>query len=396
MLLVLTACRQVVEEPASAEQSPEKTQTEAEAPKAQTELLDFAFEVASQLPVKPHLHTRSESQNSVVTTALDLGRVDLAEKYVPQLKNWRRGTAHADIALYYARHGDMDKAREHLHMADQVYKAITDWHTERVAAHMARCHAYMNEDERAEQLSDEKAVDIDRVAPAAVETAAEEEYAAMLAKAVADLESEDFNAIRRGLALAVALYDRFYTSERRRAEVAEIVRDSMQLLAPSLQINSLCHMARHALDHEDSATASALLADARQRYANATWKPRFGIPWLARIAGLAFEANDAELGKAVLEQANSIYDEARESIVNIYRAETLAPIAEAYQQAGYPEKARAVYLRALEECLVNPNSRPRAVDLTLLSRSMARHDVEPTPELWTALRDTRAQLGDPW
>jgi len=82
--------------------------------------------------------------------------------------------------------------------------------------------------------------------------------------------------------------------------------------------------------------------------------------------------------------------------VDIYRAETLCPLAEAYRTLGDAASALAVYKRAVEEATVNPNSRPRAEDLSAICCSLAKHEVEPDLELWARLTKVHDGLGEPW
>lgn len=63
---------------------------------------------------------------------------------------------------------------------------------------------------------------------------------------------------------------------------------------------------------------------------------------------------------------------------------------------GDTAAALAVYKRAVEEGVHNPNSRPRAEDLSATCCSMALHGVEPDGSLWARMEDIRGRLGDPW
>ena len=63
---------------------------------------------------------------------------------------------------------------------------------------------------------------------------------------------------------------------------------------------------------------------------------------------------------------------------------------------GRVDEARRVYRLAVDEGVVNPNSRPRADDLSATCLSMARADVEPDAEFLARLREVRENLGDPW
>ena len=55
-----------------------------------------------------------------------------------------------------------------------------------------------------------------------------------------------------------------------------------------------------------------------------------------------------------------------------------------------------MYKTAVEEGTANPNSRPRAEDLTATCCSMALSAVEPDKELWAKLKQIYEGLGEPW
>ena len=89
-------------------------------------------------------------------------------------------------------------------------------------------------------------------------------------------------------------------------------------------------------------------------------------------------------------------DESRVRFIDIYRAGELRQIAEAYHAMGDRAKALALYERAIDESLVNPNSRPRVEDLVATCLSLAKTGCEPDAELATRLEKVFAGLGAPW
>ena len=58
--------------------------------------------------------------------------------------------------------------------------------------------------------------------------------------------------------------------------------------------------------------------------------------------------------------------------------------------------ASAEFTGAIEEGIENPNSRPRAQDLTTTCVSMAVHGVEPNEGIWIRVRQILDGLSDPW
>jgi hypothetical protein len=63
---------------------------------------------------------------------------------------------------------------------------------------------------------------------------------------------------------------------------------------------------------------------------------------------------------------------------------------------GDEPKARAAYLRALDEGSVNPNARPRAEDLVATLVSMAESRIAPDAEASAKVAAIRAGLVAPW
>jgi tetratricopeptide (TPR) repeat protein len=107
-------------------------------------------------------------------------------------------------------------------------------------------------------------------------------------------------------------------------------------------------------------------------------------------------AGDRGGAEQELAAAASRYEEERGNIVEIYRAETVRPLAEAASAMGDLARALGFYRRALEEGAVNVNARQRAEDLAATCISMALHEVEPDAALWERILEIRAGLVAPW
>src|SRR5690349_16062369 len=106
---------------------------------AQAELLDVAFRAASALPVMPHARDKAKAQEAVIDACLQLDQPARAASWLEQIANWRRGAAHADLALWLAQHGDVDASRKHLDEAAKIAEQPEGddgqaWHRERIHA----------------------------------------------------------------------------------------------------------------------------------------------------------------------------------------------------------------------------------------------------------------------
>ena len=70
--------------------------------------------------------------------------------------------------------------------------------------------------------------------------------------------------------------------------------------------------------------------------------------------------------------------------------------AEAAGEIRDEASACSLYVRAVDEGMVNANSRPRADDLNERCRSVALQGIAPSDELLMKLQKMRNELGTPW
>src|SRR5262245_54547858 len=79
------------ESPTVSQQAPAEAIAPCKAPLAtfQGELLDFAFDVATAIPIQPHIKDRSRAQEQVVAACLELNLRQRAQGYIERIDNWR-------------------------------------------------------------------------------------------------------------------------------------------------------------------------------------------------------------------------------------------------------------------------------------------------------------------
>lgn len=374
---------------------------EQQAPKifsaSQKRLLQLAFDTVSAVPARPHIKTRCRLQERAAIVALESDQPQLAETYVTHIKDWRRGTGHAYIGLYYARKDEPVKAREQLEVAEKIAHAIKDWHKERVKTHIARAYIVLGEAAKARELTgDIEELEAVRAQKTEARVSRENQFEEQVGKIEKLLDSERFDIKRQALIAACQLSDNFYDDSCKRQQLESIITSSWDDIPVFIRIDLILRMSESALSHIDKARATHLTQRAADEYNNATWKPRHGIPVQARVAALTYRAGERNKAESLAEEALMNYREKEKSIVNIYRADTLVPLAEAYATMGNSSQALKLFRQALDAGFVNPNSRPRAEDLAMICCSMVKRDIEPSPTLWEHLRERRNQLGDPW
>lgn len=380
----------------------------------QRRLLEVAFRTASKFPLHPHVKDRSRLQEEVVTACLGLDQPATALDFLQQIANWRKGSAYAELALYGLEHGIGQQVRPWLEsartIADQLALSILqeleddgvespqDWHHDVIRAKIAQALLWNGEDARAAEI-EAGLVDSEsgRVDAMRAQLADESDFDAQLTELDTLVKGANLDHARHAVEACVRLFDRFYADVERRGRVQEALVTSGAKLPPDIHIEALARAAECALAHDDKLKARELVEAAQKRLDGAQcWLPEHQVPLMARLVGLRQRAGDGEGAALQVAAALSLFEAKREEVVDIYRADMLLPLAEAYHALGDDGRARELYRRALEEAVHNPNSRPRAEDLTAACLSMAENGVEPDEELWRRIFRTHDQLGAPW
>jgi hypothetical protein len=365
-------------------------------------LLDLAFDAASALPVEPHLKTRSRSQEEVVTACFELDLPRRALRYAEDIASWRRGAAYADFAYHCAERGETAEVDRYLELALRV--AETDelarkqsWRRDRVRAKVARVHLLLGRDGEAARIEQGlEPSEVGTIVSARARRVEPEAFDARLEELERILPAGSFDQVQAALWACAELFERFYGDEPRRSRVEGLIREYGSRMPRQAYIELLASLSERAMALEDSAKALELIDLARAALEEASWAPEDRLPLACRLTGLRFRAGDAEGARRGADEALASYDREREQIQSGWRAGALRPVAEAYHALGDEETALTVYRRTLEEGAVNPNARPRAVDLAATCRSMAAAGLEPDARTWKRMAEIRAGLTDPW
>ena len=369
---------------------------------ASIELLDIAYAAVSAMPLQPHVKSRSRDQEAVADVWLRLDEPQRALACVEGIADWRRGSGYADYAFWCAQHGDEAEARRTLALAAQIVEQHVgeesqDWQRDRIRAGIARTWLWLGDTEQAAAFAaGAGAAETGRIAAVASQRAGEAECDAQLAALAECATTRDFDQIRAALEGCARLFDRFYADAARRERVERALTAAWGGLPAQVRIELLAELAGFALEHGDPPTALRLVQDARRQLEGTTWTPDAHVALLAKLAGLRHRAGDAEGARRNADAALAQFTAERARIVDIDRADALRPLAEAYQAMGDTAAALSIYAQAIEEGTQNPNSRPRAEDLSATCCSMALAGVTPDAALWTRLRELRDGLGDPW
>ncbi len=369
----------------------------------QGELLDLAFKTASALPLDPHIKTRSRVQEEVVAACLELDQPRRALGFIEKIEDWRRGAAYADLAFHFARKGERRWVQPYLDVASRIAEEqgkdpnAQAWRRDRIRVKVARTHVLLGQSREAEAfeagVSDSEGGKVDEVRAMGLDASGFEGQVKALEGIVA---KGSFDRVKSALATYARLFDRCYEDRERRARIEGEVAASYERLPILARVESRMEMAAVALEHWDRGKALELVEDARRLVEGERWLPEHRIPLQARLAGLRHRAGDEEGARCEAAAALALFDAERARIVDIYRAGALRPLAEAYQAMGDAAAARAISGKALEEGALNPNSRPRAEDLSATCRSMACRGVDPGADLRARMLQLCDGLGPPW
>jgi len=367
------------------------------------DLLRFAFEVATLIPRDPHIKDRSRAQEAVVLDGIGAGRIELAADLVERMDGWRRGTAYADVAFAMAEADPNDpRIRRYLTLAANLAETAESWRKDRIRMAVARTHVRLGESAEAARIArgiaPEEVGKID-AARAAFEDGTEMDDAAFEARQAelaAVIGSGTFDLVVPALEAQVAFFRRFHADAERRASIEAAIREGWRSVPHSIRIDLLLDMSAIAMAAGSAGDARRLAADARGILDANRWVAESEVPILGRIAAALAMAEADEEARAAIAKAEEIYAARLREIYDIYRADALRPVAEAWGALDDPENARALYLRALESGVENPNARPRAIDLAATARSMATSGFQPDAEMLERMRAIRTRLGDPW
>lgn len=363
----------------------------------QNELLDLSFATASAIPIKPHIKDRSLAQEGGVAASLELDLPRRALGLIEKIDNWRRGAGYADLAFYCAMHGYTDEVQQYLDLASQISESAEDWRRDQIRVKIANTYTWLGQTRQADQLemglADAESV---KVAGVKAMIAGEDSFEEQMNELDALIATGNFDILENALKACANLFNRFYGDAGWRLLAEEKIKSSWGNLPIFKRVELLTEMAGFALDHADQAKALDLANEAYLFMDGAQWRPEHHIPMVSELVKLRFRAGDRQKAGTDADALLALFDSQRDKIVNVDRAGALRPLAETYQLMGDTAAALAVYKRAVEEGVENPNSRPRAEDLSATCLSMALHGTEPDVELWNRIRQINEGLGDPW
>ena len=345
----------------------------------QRKLLDQAFEIASAIQVNPHIKDRSRAQEKVIQAALDLDQPVLALTYSTDVANWRRGLMIAEYADYSVQHGVTNGVPALLKQAEQLaWSATQEWRRDSVLKRISLVNERMAHPEQS---------------TGAAELAAIEKQFAQLSE---DPTKGELDVALGSVELCIQLYKKDYQNEALRLRAEEKIKASWSAVPVFVRIKGLQELVTISLENDDAPSALRLLNESEAMVDENSWPIEYRIPLMAQLSALRYRAGDVDAARATLHALLKTYQEKAAEMIDIDRADALIPLAESFEAAQEHAQALEVYRMAVEAAMINGNSRPRAEDLSSICVSLALHQIEPDPALWTQLDAMRGKLGAPW
>lgn len=352
----------------------------------QLELLEESFEVASMIPVKPHMKDRSRAQGKAIQALLELEQPQRILEYADQIGNWRRGKVYADFSYYSVAHGLTNRVDSYLDLAEKIaHTATQEWRRDAVLDRIAQVNVLIGAHEAGKDVPEEHLVSFDEV-----------DFENQFGRIDPMLSSGALADIESALGICVNLYEHNYADEARRTKAEQKLRNSWRKVPVFVRIDFLKKMARVSLYNDDPGNALRIVTDAHDLMTQNAWPVQYRVPLVASLAELRFLSGDPEVAKQELADAITLYNEKNAEILTTTKAESLIPVAEAACAMGDLAESLSVYKMAVEASVENPNSRPQAEDISQVCLSLALKGVEPDAAFFARIREIKEGLGDPW
>ncbi|QBG47225.1 hypothetical protein EGM51_07380 [Verrucomicrobia bacterium S94] len=382
----------------------------------QEQLLELAYSGVSAMPLHPHIKNRSRAQLKTAQACLKLNSPEMAERFVVDIQNWQRWMGYADIAAYYAERGMKKEAESFLakvfpalEMSEKIRSGSVALSTDNPLIDTLVDHRYQAVLTRTEEVlrmnresTESMALDLrygevnaaSLNAEAIVTDAVDTEDAIQRLKPLTT--HQNFEIAYFGFHALVHAVDLHYDALNLNRILNEEIKPALTRVPVFMKIDLYMEFAGIAVKHNDIDAVASVLAELELMIESLKSGPRYYVTEAARVLQLMIQVGQEEKVSEEVDLLLAYYRENRGRIVNMERAARLCAVAEVYAKLGRTEKALELYLDAISEGTLNPNSRPQAEDLNRICCSLALNHIEPTDQLWERLKEMRNGLGTPW
>lgn len=381
-------------------------------------LIVNTFDAINKMPTVPHERTRNRELAKMVDTLIESKEYELAEQFIEKIENWRKQQKQVQLATAYFKEGIVQKAEILIQQVEAIAYKITslksaepqlsdaervfleqydDFRVDRIkvalsAYYLEKGEKVKSEDWSKNVLPTEQADFIKLKAFALVG----EDYEAAIIINDMLATGETFEGKCAAIDGYVALYSYYYDDEAKRTELAEKILRYTKTLPIMYRVEWLHKMAVSAHDFNDTINAERFFNEAAALISTVSLGHRMYFPLKSSNIITAFTIGKEEAAAVQAVDLRNKYNEIKTSIFNIYRADLLIACAEAFMAVGNEDASYTAYLDAIDQAGVNPNSRPRVEDLTIIVQSLIRNDVVLSEEIKTKLVSLSDSVDTPW
>jgi len=365
-------------------------------------LLTDSLRAIKQMPLNPHIKSRSRLQEQAVRVCLELKQPNLALQGIEDIQNWRQGVSYAELALYCIQNNHLNEAHGFLEKSAAIANNPGDrveqgWRRDRIQNRLAQAYHLLGDAEEAAKWGYQHTeVKIEEGKRAAANTMSDELFSKSLNAVDGVLQAGNFDLVRAALEDCVVLQDLCYKNPERRVRCEEKIQSSWKGLPIDLRVALTLSLGEQAAAHQDSPHALEMSQRAEEILNHYPLTLEVSLPLQSQRALLHYQAGDKQGAMRLAEIQSEIFANERNGVADIFRAETLRPLAEAYQQMGADKKALKVYQGVVTESVLNPNARPRLEDLVETCLSLALLGVPSDPQLSHQIQEAFDGLVAPW
>ena len=360
-------------------------------------ILEQAMAVASAIPTKIHDRERAQCQEWVALAYLDAGDPIAAARCAESIEGWRRGECEGLIGVQYALKGDRELALKYARLAMERAIGEQDWRRERIQIEAAKIHAILGNAIMARDLSaGASQAETGKVDGAVIPVLTPEQFEAQAKVLDEVIKGGTFDGMRNALDAYLPLLRRMTSNREQALAAAATIDAALPAMPMDLQIiyGTRLASALHALG--ETGRAKERLDLAAKQVAETVFLPEDLTSMQVEVAKARAGLGDADGARAALDAALASYEVRKKDIVDVFRARSPRALAEGYLAIGDQAKAESCWLETLAPGTINPNSRPRAEDLSATLVAMARSGATITPALRERIAACRKSLGEPW
>ena len=382
------------------------------------QIIDRAVQTVLALPDLPHERTRNRELAVIIDCLIEKGEFSLAGNYIERITNWRAEELKTRLARGYLDIGKPTQAQEIIEEVEQLANTILglksgeimatgeykdylerydDFRIDRVKSGLSQYYLALDDKTLAESWSaDILLSEQASFTKSKAFAVAKSNYDASLAINNLMLGGEIFEGKIAALDGLVHLYGLYFENIEKRELLQEKILSSSISMPIMYRIDWLLSMAVVAHENGKQHIAFELHDQAVNLLSSNPVRPRLFFPIKSKIIISNYKIGRTEEASMQSQELHALYKAEEGSIFNIHRADVLVACAQALDAVGLIDDAISVYKEAVKNSMINPNSRPRIEDLTVIISSILDTSSVKIGNVEPDLLRLMESVGEPW